>query len=269
MPTRLDPTRTITLRRAFTASMRRRFAEVAGELRTTVPNATDPARVASFERWAKGIADSAFTPTNDNWTNFFVVDAYKRGVRRVFTDVLPPPAQAPAYYAGSRTQFLNTAFYGPGGITRMEQLQDRMDGLLNAMKGDLVGRLTRVYSAGGNKTDKELVKSLLSELDKVQNIRGEVITRTEIVYAHGEGQLDAFALLGVEEIEPIVEWVTTDNPCIKCAPHAGDRYTLDEARGLIPWHPGCLCAWRTINPQAARKRFGALGAFFDTGDLAE
>jgi hypothetical protein len=84
------------------------------------------------------------------------------------------------------------------------------------------------------------------------------IARTETVRAHGEGQLDAMELLGVEEVGVAVEWSTsglgggvTDlgnpSPCPLCAPLQGMVMTVKEARGLLPRHPNCLCSYIPAN----------------------
>lgn len=69
------------------------------------------------------------------------------------------------------------------------------------------------------------------------------------IRAHAEGQLDSFKTLGVEEVGVAVEWATAndDKVCPKCQSLEGIVLKIDEARGLLPRHPGCRCAWIPAN----------------------
>lgn len=70
--------------------------------------------------------------------------------------------------------------------------------------------------------------------------------------AYAEGQLEALEQLGVAEVGVEVEWLVSGlgstkagypSPCPQCAPMAGKVFKIAEARGLIPLHPRCKCAW--------------------------
>jgi hypothetical protein len=76
-----------------------------------------------------------------------------------------------------------------------------------------------------------------------------VIARTEVIRAHAEGQLDALEELGVEELGVEVEWTVTEDSrlCPLCAALKGVVLTLDEAKGLLPRHPNCRCAFIPAN----------------------
>jgi hypothetical protein len=82
-----------------------------------------------------------------------------------------------------------------------------------------------------------------------------MIARTEIINAHAEGQLDSFDMLGVEEVGVVAEWATAgdDRVCEECASIEGELFTVDEARGMIPLHPNCRCAWIPAE-KAAKKQ---------------
>lgn len=69
------------------------------------------------------------------------------------------------------------------------------------------------------------------------------------IRAHAEGQLDSFKTLGVEEVGVAVEWATAndDKVCPKCQSLEGIVLKIDEARGLLPRHPNCRCAFLPAN----------------------
>jgi hypothetical protein len=71
------------------------------------------------------------------------------------------------------------------------------------------------------------------------------LARTEIIHAHAEGQLDAFELLKVEGVQVLAEWSTAGDEivCELCSDLEGVVMTIKEARGSLPRHPNCRCAW--------------------------
>ena len=75
-----------------------------------------------------------------------------------------------------------------------------------------------------------------------------MIARTEVIAAHAEGQLDAYSVLGVKQVKVQAEWLTAgdDLVCPLCADLDGEVMSIDEARGLIPRHPLCRCAWKPV-----------------------
>ena len=71
------------------------------------------------------------------------------------------------------------------------------------------------------------------------------------IRAFNEGALDGLQNLGATQIGVMVEWSVSGlgttrkgnlSPCKKCAPLSGIVLTVDEARGLLPRHPNCLCS---------------------------
>ena len=68
--------------------------------------------------------------------------------------------------------------------------------------------------------------------------RAKVIAQTEVTRRYADGQLDAIEEMGYEGVKLIAEWSTTDNPCELCAPLDGIRMTIAQARGLLPRHVG-------------------------------
>ena len=92
---------------------------------------------------------------------------------------------------------------------------------------------------------KVIARDLQKVLGKNTRTRALVIARTEVIHAHAEGQLDSLELLGVDKVSAQVEFSTAgdDRVCSQCADLEGSTYTIDEARGIIPIHPNCRCAW--------------------------
>lgn len=87
--------------------------------------------------------------------------------------------------------------------------------------------------------------------------------RLAVVRAHAEGQLDGYARLGIDRVRRAAE---VDG----CSRHDGAIYNLSRARGQIPAHVLCRCAWqpaantaRTPRPRDALEAFSELLANYD------
>ena len=82
--------------------------------------------------------------------------------------------------------------------------------------------------------------------------RAQVLARTEIIRAHAEAQLQELENWKVLEVNVKAEWITAgdDRVCPQCADLEGELFTIEVARGMIPLHAQCRCAWLPFNPDA-------------------
>lgn len=86
--------------------------------------------------------------------------------------------------------------------------------------------------------------------------RAVTIVRTEIIRTHAEAQLDALEDLGERKVGVAVEWQTAEDNavCPKCEGNEGEVFSIEDARGMIPVHPNCRCAWVPLKETKTRKR---------------
>ena len=63
----------------------------------------------------------------------------------------------------------------------------------------------------------------------------------------GFGKPEELAELAKELGYTKVMWVANTAACRICEPHDGKKYTLNEADGIIPVHPNCLCSWVAVD----------------------
>jgi len=91
-----------------------------------------------------------------------------------------------------------------------------------------------------------VVAKRLVKLADVAEYKARTIARTELMRAHSEGQLDEMEASGVEEVGVNVEWTATKGMCKLCADLDGMVFKLKDARGKLPRHPNCRCAWRPV-----------------------
>lgn len=269
-----DPTRTTLQRRQYAAAMAKRFKalrqavweavavdDVLGLAPTSViTNApgqfkflTSADKVKAFREWLdKQIAAGVLRPvgtTGQPWQAPYIESAYRKGTLRSFLDANKDfyAGKDKRFYAGGKAQFLKDAFSQPEATSKLELLYTRsyeaLKGITDTMASKVSGVLADGIAAGTN--PRELARELASVVDSIGRVRAETLARTEIIHAHAEGQLDSLERLGVDEVLADVEISTAgDNRvCPTCQGLAGKVYTIAEARGIIPVHPNCRCAW--------------------------
>lgn len=273
-----DPTRTTMLRAQYMADMARRFAvirrivyhaiytqDVLG-LRPAVnpfisvnqlPEKqawrfqTDSQKVESFNKWFKEQVDEQILQVDvkgNPWTAKYVDSAYRKGSVRAYVDTHKEDlAESPDFYKGSKSQFLQTAFAHPERVSKLKFLGTRSYDELKGISSELSKQMSRVLADGiAHGLGAEAVaRNMTNTINGIERTRARTLARTELIAAHAEGQLDSFEDLGVKELGVLVEWATAgdDRVCPQCAEMNEAVMTVDEARGMIPFHPNCRCAW--------------------------
>lgn len=280
---RRDPTRTLTLRRRFEADLRRRFAAlrlaayklIAAEdalgLRRPAPGPTrwafaDPAaKLTSLAAWLGGqILREIMSPPE--WWVVHLARSYAAGATRSLADVRRnvPPRHRGGFPTKEALLARLAARPGAGGdrrsvfnvkwdvrdlagrfmSRRVQLLSLRLENELAGATAAMSQRVAREVMNGLERgsTPLEVADAVTAAAD-VALSRALTIARTEMIRAHAEGQLDAMEELGVDELTALVEWAAGGGACPLCEDLDGTVLTVDEARGLIPVHPNCRCAW--------------------------
>ena len=289
---RTDPTRTGMLRRAMMAEMVRRFAAVYKEIYKFVVTddtfaleelpekkalrkqglhilqrqrylfMTNPQKIESFEKWLTNVVDAnilAIEPgTGDPWTSRYIYNGYRQGVTRAYSDTNKASlAVTPDYYAGSRDQFLRSAFGQPEILQKLKILGTRAFNQLKGITAQMSQEISRVLVEGmaAGQNPLKIARGMKRVVNKISRIRARRIARTEIIYAHAEGQLDAFDMLGVDEVGVMAEWSTAgdDFVCVHCLDMEGKRFKVEDAHNEIPLHPNCRCAWIPYIPPKKKR----------------
>lgn len=144
---------------------------------------------------------------------------------------------------GEKQGFLRTAF---NRSDKVELLTNRSSSDMEGMGAATTARMGRIVAEGiaAGKHPYEIADDLDGELD-IGLARAQTIARTEVVRAHSEGQLDSFEALGVDGVEVEAEWRTAsdDRVCEQCSDMEGEVFSVADARGMIPVHPNCRCAF--------------------------
>lgn len=273
----IDPTRTILLRRQFLAAMNQRFRwlmkqvqqflveEDAFGLQEKTPlvfhatpgqfaYVTDARKLEAFRKWLKEQVDSGVLEVSGAgipgkpWTYDYVRMAYTKGVSRAYTDTSKQAVvKGELWYATSQQQFLRTAFSQPMMLSKLELLSIRAYDQLVGVTAAMSQQMSRIMADGlaFGKKPLSIAREMQQSIAGLSRRRARTIARTEIIHAHAEGQLDSFQLLGTEKLGIMAEWSTAgdDKVCADCGGYEGETFTVDEARGMIPLHANCRCAW--------------------------
>lgn len=273
----LDPTRSIVERRAFQRQTRKAFVrlrhaiesllvvEDALGLRLTTNKRwafkTQDEKVAEFEKWLKGqVRKELVSEAEADRIRRYVKRGFDKGANRAFNDVrrgvgrgtksrrVLDAKRAGEWDEGAREQFLRTTLSRATAIEKLRTLQASALSEVRGLTDDLVnkGRRIVVDALVKNQSPRELAERLKSVL-RVSEGRARTIANTEFVRAHAEGQLQAMEELGVESVGVAVEWDTVKGACPACAPLDGIVLKPSEARGMIPRHPNCKCAFKVAN----------------------
>jgi len=214
---------------------------------------TDTQKIQEYRKWLQQqINANILTPvggiSGQPWTSEYVESAYRKGVVRAFTDVHAKElAQSLQFYQGSRAEFLRSSFAAPEALSKIELVSTRaftdLQGITATMSAQLSRHLANGLSQG--LSPSEIARNMRKSIGTLTRTRAELIARTEVIAAHAEGQLDGFEKLGIEEVGIFAEWSTAgdERVCILCDELEGVVMKIKKARGLIPRHPNCRCAW--------------------------
>ncbi|BAQ67217.1 phage head morphogenesis protein, SPP1 gp7 family [Rhodovulum sulfidophilum] len=277
---RYDPTRTTTLRRQFEAAAARRFRNLAAKIREEVDRQDgfglktnrgrfdqprSDQKVAAFMDWLQQQQDAGILEVrrgerldsagSRSWASLYVRNAYQKGIAQA-------ASRMRAQGAPVAPEWVEKAFTRPFHVDRVALAYTRaysdLRGITDAMDQQISRTLAEGLSQGLG--PREISRALTDRVHKIGITRARMMARTEVIRAHADASLNAYQEAGVSGVAIEAEFATAgDNAvCPQCEALArGGPYTLDKARGLIPVHPNCRCAWVPIVPRTRRGETSA------------
>ncbi len=274
-PLKLDPTRTGALRRQFMADMTRRVRALIRNIfdfmvtqdalglkpgvnpfttnieKEAFKFRTDAGKIQAFQGWFQEQLDLGLLEidpiTGDPWTAKYVDSAYRKGAVRAFTDTRKELQEEAGFIRGTQAEFLTSTFAAPETVQKIRTISTRVFEELKGITGTMSQQMARNLGDGLSRGlgPREIARNMANSITGLNRKRALVLARTEIVAAHAEGQLDAFEELNVERLGIMQEFSTAgdDRVCPRCEVLEGTVFTVKEARGIIPRHPNCRCAF--------------------------
>ena len=280
-----DPTRTTLIRQAFYRDLNNRFAGLADAVvklvytddafgldaaPRTATTASDLIRNAAewsglpidnqqekFNTWlagqvSEGVLSAPTDATASPWVSSYIQSSYLKGATRAYTDSKKGDLAAivPGT-VGTQDAFIKSAFGGPVAASKVKflatQTYTNLKNITTQMEAQIQGILAVGIAQG--KHPKVLAKEMVAKIEGMSSVQAKRLAQTEIVRAHAEGQLDSFEKMGALNVAVLPEFATAGDGkvCPKCADLGANVYTVAQARGLIPVHPNCRCAWLPAN----------------------
>jgi len=217
---------------------------------------TDPQKLAAFRVWLRERVEAeilGLPPGIDPsrpWLAEYIESTYRTALVRSYIEIHGLETAASPFYEGGQAAFLRDAFAGPVGTRQIELLYTRAFTQLQGVTDHMGAQLSRILADGfvDGSSQAAVARKMTQEIAGISRNRARLLAHTELSRAYVEGQLDGFEALGQDELILLAEWTTTGGSrvCPKCVDMNGALMTIEEARGLLPRHPGCRCAWRAI-----------------------
>lgn len=273
-----DPTNTTGIRESYAAEAYNRFRRLKGLVRTTVEEndalrlgdrsrrgrfnarpqddfrfTTRAEKEAAFLEWFRNaLDDEVLKPVGSrtvrrggHWTAAYVRSASRRGIKNA-NQRLKRQGHSIDVGVGN----VDATFNAPVHQDLLRSLYLRNYRALKGVTDAVDKEISRVLTEGvaQGKNPREMASTLNERIDDVGITRARVLARTETVRAANEQALTRYEQAGVDEVGVEVEWLTAqdDRVCPVCASKAGNRYSVEEAHGILPQHPQCRCTFVPI-----------------------
>ncbi len=216
-------------------------------------------KVDSFMDWLEEQVDKGILEVTERegrkvvarhaWQDKYVRSAYIKGLEQ---------SSATLEKAGVEPGPIGSAFYRPWHTDRIGIIYTRnyraLRGITEAMDAQISRVLAEGLSQGLGALD--IAKKITNRVDKIGIVRARVLARTEVMNAHAEATLNELQEFGVDVVGLKVEWSTAGwGVCPECQAHAGKVYTIEQARGVLPFHPNCRCVWIPANVGEKRAKY--------------
>ena len=252
-PGRVDPTRTKMLRKQFEGHLFSLFRNMKSEIleylvekdslnlseknRRKGGNESQVDKIIRFEGWLEKRTESVILRKQK--VNKFIVQGYNRGFNSVNLQE--------SYTTNARRHVV-------AALQRMALRS--LKGVTDAMKTEIMRVMSRGIMRG--MTPRNIATEINRVIGSIGINRARVLAQTEIVRAHAEATLDVMEMAGITHVQVNVEWKTAGDlrVCDLCKPLQGLVLPLKKARGLIPRHPRCRCAFKPTveRPHKAKTR---------------
>lgn len=216
----------------------------------------DTTRVADFNRWLSEQLDEGIlevrraagggVSTNSKWQETFVRSAYSKGLTH---------AEAALRNGGfpfdART--VTDLFNAPLHRNALESLYTRQFDALQGITSEVSTQISEVLTEGlaTGQGPLDMARAMRGRVEAIGMTRSKLLARTETIRVHAESTLNRYQDAGIDEVVVFAEFTTAgdDRVCQTCQDlETGEAVPLNEARGIIPVHPNCRCAWLPAIP---------------------
>lgn len=184
--------------------------------------------------------ESMQSAARKSWQNVYLRSAYQKGMAGAVYQMRRGGVQV-------EDRWIDAGFYRPIHADAVGLIYTRAYSDLEGITKAMDTKLSRTLAQGmveGLGMD-ELADRVDEDIDSIGIARSRVLARTETIRAHADATLNTYDEAEIEGVIVESEFATAgdDHVCPKCEKLEGKVYTLAQARGVIPVHPNCRCAW--------------------------
>jgi len=188
----------------------------------------------------------------DAWQDIYVRRSYGKGVEFADARLREQGIQVPA---GTLAETFNAPIHADAlGILYTRNYRE-LKGVTDAMDQEISRVLSRGFAEGWN--PRKMAREMNDRVDKIGLTRARTLARTETIHSHSEATLNRYeSILGPDaEVTGKAELVTAGDArvCPICESIEGQVVTVSGARGMIPVHPNCRCAWLPVVDQSTAR----------------
>jgi len=216
----------------------------------------DAGKVEDFNNWLSNLLDddvlevrrssTGRVTNNSKWQDTFVRSAYSRGLNHA-----EQALRSQGIPFDSRT--VSDLFNAPLHRGALELLYTRQFTDLQGITTEVSDQISRVLTEGlaTGQGPLDMARTMRKRIEVIGMTRSKVLARTEIIRVHAESTLNRYQDAGVDQVTVFAEFVTAgdDRVCQTCQDlETGEAIALNEARGVIPVHANCRCAWLPVLP---------------------
>jgi SPP1 gp7 family putative phage head morphogenesis protein len=225
---------------------------------------TNPNKVKRFRAWLRDKMNS--TLVGDSVIEQFINEAYSKGSGRAYTaskkrTKLARTKSQPSSISIIQDKdsqkieernFVKLRMSKKATVEKVKLLASRTFHELEGINQRMASNMSRALAEGlaYGRTVRQIAKQIVTETG-IAFSRATTIVKTELLRAHSEGTLDTLQALGEASVSVAVEFQSEDDDrvCPKCQSLEGKIFGIDEARGKLPIHPNCRCAWIPLREQ--------------------
>lgn len=188
------------------------------------------------------------------WTDKYISDSYKRGVMRGRSELKNAGYKVPPI---SETGGIQASMSTPFHLDRVGMLYTRTFNELKGITDAMDQQISRVLAQGMIDGDgpallaRKINATISSGLGMTDTLgryipaqrRARMLARTEVIRAHHMGTIQEYRNWGAEGVNVQAEFRTAEDSrvCAQCESLHLQRFTLDQAEGIVPQHPSCRC----------------------------
>lgn len=199
-------------------------------------------KIERYESWLRQVfntillAGATATTLGRQWFTRPIQEAYTRAVRRadrLLGSPQPPPLRS----------VISTSLHDEALAFLQARNFNELKGLSEVAAQQLSREIAEAFTQG--LAPRAMARRISSRIGQIRRTRAKVIARTEVIRAYAEATLNRFEQAGVRFVEADIEVqiATAPGRCPRCAALEPRRFSIEEARGVIPVHPNCRCAW--------------------------